>query len=233
MKMTKRDNTNGKDIVLQAFGDKLITGCQQSLQMVLDNKGLRIRSKVNDHYCYVVGDNTNALATDDEGSHQEPVVLIAQVANDDCFWLGVSIQLENYGRGLCRLCHIRLSIYKGLYDPRKTKVFRAEWEFKKSDSGIAQPHWHFHNWSIQETDRIGSIDRWQDEPSQIEEFGAEKEYKPIGRLDDFHFPMSSTWHSNGTCTIQCKNETEVRYWLRSCVEYIRNELLSIYTKGSD
>lgn len=144
------------------------------------------------------------------------------------YWLGMSIIFERTIVNKFKFSGIALRIYKGdFYLPNRNELFRAEWDFPLEANMHAQPHWHYCGWKEEHTK---SDEGWQPEnPTKDFESsnGEDTNSKTIGKIKDFHFAMSSTWHKDSGCKVNFEDPRQIKNWLNGCLKYIAKQLYHI------
>ena len=152
----------------------------------------------------------------------------------ELFWLGAALifvrELGNY-----RLKSIGLIVFKGdAIDERKTALFRAEWDNPEPGTSHAQPHWHVYPRIIDGKVSAEEVDRnLTDEPNSVD-LGVETiadEDPEWKTASNFHYAMSSRWHSEGIGHHQ-ENLSEIDNvvrWIKSCISYSREQLVWLFS----
>ncbi len=143
--------------------------------------------------------------------------------NEEIFWFGV-VFLFGFAKGIQYLEAVSIVITKGLAFEGKTPILRAEWDC--GDEYLAavhgQPHWHIYpsailNKNLQFEDVLDSL---TDPELDIDDLPNNP------KLPKFHFAMATDWHKgNQTAHANLEQVFELTNWIRSCIDYTRQQLL--------
>lgn len=133
-------------------------------------------------------------------------------------WAAVALDFQ-YIDPVHNLTSAQIIVFKGDPFGDKLPLFRAEWHCSPSDLSAphAQPHWHVYSVFEETAKATFGETRTLDFPGDL--------HRVVLRTLDFHFAMSSSWHTNGADAHRhaIANSAALTNWLQGCLQYIRGE----------